>query len=230
MTDHFDDNLHPPHSDLPTREDVLIGRVVDGEATDTDWADLERVARADSDIWKRIAHAQRAHARLERAVEDAIAVAELVDLPTYQPARAFWGSMRSSLGWAVAAVLAIAFVGKFHQYMPGANPNGPPIITAGPSLSSATPDEAYDRYIRSGLADGRVVGEMEPVLIEARQVSNAAGAPTHEVIVMRRVVERFSGENLPVYTIKTNEHGLPVPTPLELTTPTPPPSPGRGAL
>jgi len=224
MTSHFDDNPHSPHSDLPTREDVLIGRVVDGEASDSDWTDLERLARADADIWKRVAHAQRAHARLERAVEDAIAVAELVDLPTYHPARAFWGSMRSSLGWAVAAVLAIAFVGKFHQYLPGGNSGGPPIITAGPSLSSATPDQAYDRYIRSGLANGRVVGEMEPVLIDARQVPGNSGAPVHEVIVMRRVVERFAGENLPVYTIKANEHGQPTPIPVEL----PPKQPTQG--
>lgn len=227
MTDHFDDNLH---SDLPTREDVLIGRVVDGEASDTDWTDLERLARADADIWKRVAHAQRAHARLERAVEDAIAVAELVDIPVYRPARAFWGSMRSSLGWAVAAVLAIAFVGRFQQYLPGSSG---PAQQAGLGstlipLNTASPDQAYDRYIRSGLADGRVVGEMEPVLIEARQVPNAAGTPTHEVIVMRRVVERFSGENLPVYTIRMNEHGIPIPTPYEM--PTKQAAPGGAAL
>ena len=229
MTDHFDDNLHPSHSDLPTREDVLIGRVVDGEASDTDWADLDRVARADPDIWKRVAHAQRAHARLERAVEDAIAVAELVDIPVYRPARAFWGSMRSSLGWAVAAVLAIAFVGRFQNHLPGGPAQNSGVMQAGLiPLNTASPDQAYDRYIRSGLADGRVVGEMEPVLIEARQVPNGTGTPTHEVIVMRRVVERFSGENLPVYTIRMNEHGIPTPSPYEL--PTPAPSPTGTAL
>jgi hypothetical protein len=211
---------------MPTREDVLIGRVVDGEAHDADWADLDRLARADAGIWKRVAHAQRAHARLERAVEDAIAVAELVDAPIYRPGRGFWGSVRSSAGWAVAAVLAVAFVGPFKDYIPGgAGLSGLPAQHAGigyTPLHSANPEEAFNRYINAGLANGRVVGEMDPVLLEAREVPGASGATVQEVFVLRRVVERISGENLPVYTVRFDEHGLPSPRPMEFPKPAAP--------
>lgn len=225
MTDHVFDNGYS-HSDLPTREDVLIGRVVDGEANDADWADLERLARADGDIWKRLAHAQRVHARLERAVEDAIAVAELVDAPIYRPGRGFWGSAKSSLGWAVAAALAVALVGRFHQFIPTGSDVMTPAQQAGIiPLSAASPDEAYNRYINAGIADGRVVGEMDPVLLEARELTSESGEPVREVLVLRRVVERIAGENMPVYTIHRDEHGLPVPKPVEFPKPA---TPARG--
>lgn len=218
MTDNTFDNQFS-HADLPTREDVLIGRVVDGEANDADWADLERLARGDADIWKRLAHAQRVHARLERAVEDAIAVAELVDAPIYRPGRGFWGSARSSMGWAVAAIFAIALVGRFQQYLPSPSSVMPAQQAGFVSLNAASPDQAYNRYINAGIADGRVVGEMDPVLLEARQSTSATGEPVHEVIVLRRVVERIAGENMPVYTIHRDEHGLPVPQPMEFPKP-----------
>lgn len=209
------------HSDMPTREDVLIGRVVDGEANDADWADLERVARTDADIWKRVAHAQRAHARLERAVEDAIAVAELVDLPAYRPARGVWGRTRSGLGWAVAAALGLALVGNYQRVMPGAREtiDASQVAGFGVPLHKASTDEAFNQYITSGLANGRVVGEMDPVLVEAREVEGTGGVPVREVIVVRRVVERISGANMPVFTVRTDEHGLPVPKPMDLSKP-----------
>ncbi|MGP1345378.1 MAG: hypothetical protein ACTS3F_01750 [Phycisphaerales bacterium] len=63
------------------REEVLLGRVVDREASAGDWEELERMAGVDPGVWGRLARAERAHARLCAAVEDAIAMAECVELP-----------------------------------------------------------------------------------------------------------------------------------------------------
>lgn len=104
------------------REEVLFGRVVDREATPDDWVELERLGDADSAIWARLARAERAHARLCTAVEDAIAIAECVDLPRAEVQRLRlagenavnnsggrgWGAfIRRGAGWALAACLSL---------------------------------------------------------------------------------------------------------------------------
>jgi hypothetical protein len=68
------------------RELLLISRVVDHEATPADWAELEAMSLADPSIWHRLAQAERAHAALSDAVEDAIAIAECVELPRHSAA------------------------------------------------------------------------------------------------------------------------------------------------
>src|SRR5690606_30859566 len=95
--------------------DVLIGRVVDGEATGADWAALEAAAQGDPGVWRDLALAQRDHAALAGAVGAAVGVAARVDLPIgggsagggAPPAGRIgaWG------GWAAAAAVALAWGG-----------------------------------------------------------------------------------------------------------------------
>lgn len=114
-----------------SREDVLIGRVVDGEASQQDFDELERLGSADPEVWRRLATAQRAHARLERAVEDRIALAELIELP-----RQRWlggGGVIAKIGlaggWLAAAALGVVV---FTQM--GASPTAP--VTTGQGVQS----------------------------------------------------------------------------------------------
>lgn len=187
----------------PTREDVIVGRIVDGEATPHDWQELDRLAHEDPDVWRRIAQAQRAHARLERAVEDEIAVAELIELPIEQHSAVYElvTRVRAYGGWAVAAVLTLALLGNFNMPTPSGS------MRAGLSLS---PDQAYDQYISTGMEEGRVVSEMPALLVDAGEADNG------QVLIIRRIMERVRVEETPFYQVKTNEFGERVLSPVEV--------------
>jgi hypothetical protein len=202
----------PMNNPEPTREDVIIGRIVDGEASPSDWHDLDRIAEKDAAVWQRLAQAQRAHARLERAVEDEIAVAELVSLPLHRERAVydFVSRVRSYGGWAIAAVLALALIGAYNPLS-----RGTPLNAAGFTgvpLEQATPDQAYDRYLQAGMKDGRVVQEMPSVLVDSKDLNGAQGG---EVVIVRRVMERVNLKDVRFYMQKANEFGQPALMPME---------------
>lgn len=194
-----DTNMNNPE---PTREDVIIGRIVDGEASPNDWHDLDRISEKDAAVWQRLAQAQRAHARLERAVEDEIAVAELVNLPLHQhhAVHDFMTRLRVYGGWAVAAVLALALVGVPMARGPQQN------MASFIPLDQATADQAYDQYVKAGMKEGRVVGEWPSALLDAKDIGEESGG---EIMIIRRVVERVNVKDMPFYTVESNEFGQP---------------------
>ena len=70
-----------PITDLefePSREEILLSRIVDGEAFEDDWIEFEALASADASLWQRLARAQREQDMLVRDVQDAVAIAELI--------------------------------------------------------------------------------------------------------------------------------------------------------
>ncbi len=167
----------------PTREDILIGRVTDGEASPMDWGELEQLAGTDPQLWARLAQAQRAHARFARVVDEQVSIAELVELPEapiYQ--LSIWQRTARFGGWAAAAALAIAW---------GINaPAGPGEIAGiGPSFVPARPtaDQAYADYLQAGMDEGRVWGELTPQVIESHPIE---GTDRYETVIIRRIVER----------------------------------------
>ncbi|HVZ94897.1 MAG TPA: hypothetical protein VG797_10340 [Phycisphaerales bacterium] len=192
----------------PQREDVLIGRVTDGEATPADWAELETMVRADTTLWHRLAECQRAHARFEQAVEDEIAIAELVEAPD---ARAlakvtFVTRVRESSGWLVAAAIGLAWLG-FARAPGGTGPVGPGRGSeAGivPSIASLPAEQAFEQYKRAGLASGQVVAELPKVFVEIRPAEDGDG---QDVLFVRRVVERVRAADVNVLDFKKDEHG-----------------------
>lgn len=218
----------------PTREDVLIGRVVDHEASPADWARLDELAQDDPTLWARLGRAQRAHAGLRIAIEDAIARAELVDIPE---GRAHGAGRRSVIarigsfaGWAAAAALLLALINPALRgtASPGSSLAGFTL------LSQASPEEAYTQYVASGLADGRVVSEMPTLLLE-QQTDPDTGRT--EVLVVRRIVERLAFDNsMHTFAYLPDEYGQPSLTPTseamrtlmqsrQATTPDPPTAP-----
>jgi hypothetical protein len=189
----------------PTREDVLIGRVIDGEASSTDWDALDRLAQSEPAVWERLGRAQRAHARLEREVEDAIALAELIELPASHAATASLNMrFRQYSGWAMAAVLGLALLGSFGLNLGGSRGGGNGGLQAGIGARSLSPDEALDQYVQSGLASGRVLGEMPAVLVDARPAQQGGG---QEVLFVRQILERKFVTDVSVMSVEMDEHG-----------------------
>lgn len=204
---------HPAHESFePTREDVLIGRVVDGEASTSDWDSLERIAGTDASVWERLGRAQRTHARLERDVEDAIAIAELIDLPSAGSiaVQGFHSRGRQWGGWAAAAVIGVAWLS-----IAGITGRGGPNQASVLPVREYTPDELLTQYLDKGQAEGRVMGEMAPMLVDARDLGLNMGK---EVIFVRPIIERTMVTDVSVLSVQKDEHGTPryVPMPREL--------------
>lgn len=194
----------------PTREEILIGRVVDGEATGADWSELDALARGDGAVWTRLAGAQRSHADLARAVDDELTVAELTEPPgrvTLAAQGAVSYRWRVYSGWAAAAAVALTWATASGL---GIAPRVPGVTT-----SSLGPDALLTQYMDSGKAQGRVLGELPMVMIETTPVS-AVGEDGQrvEVVYIRRVLERAVVNG--VYTLGQDEHGDP--TPVQATT------------
>lgn len=186
------------------REEVLFGRVVDGEATPDDWSELDRMAGADASVWTRLAVAQRAHARLERAVDDVIAIAELVDVPPVRrlTVTTVIGRIREYGGWALAAAVVLAWlVSRPAAWV--SDPGGPESTV----IRAASPDEHYNRFVGAGLADGSVVRELAPRVVGVRPVESG-GATRYEVLVERGVVERQVVDDLDVLRPSTRDDGV----------------------
>jgi hypothetical protein len=207
MKDTNGGNAFRPDDFEPTREDVLIGRVVDGEASSTDWEALERLASGDATVWERVGRAQRTHARLEREVEDAIAIAELIEAPSPRVIAGQTLSMRIRQygGWAAAAAVALAWVGLQRPGSTALMPNTGG--TAGiASIPKLTADQALAQYVQAGQADGRVLGEMQPMLVSTRALGDGQGK---EVWYVRPILERATVTDLNVLSVGLDEHGTP---------------------
>lgn len=191
----------------PTRVDILIGRVIDAEASPADWGELEALAATDPAVWTRLATAQREHARLERTVDDALTVAELVDAPDptrYTPSR--WTEIsvrwRAYSGWAAAAVIALVWA-SVSGVLPSNAPRHDSTQLGGLPVGLGA-DDIFQRYVDSGRREGRVLGELPMVMVESRPLASGAGA---EVIYLRQILERVEVRG--VYEVGANEHGEP---------------------
>lgn len=190
----------------PTREDVLIGRVSDGEATPSDWSELERLAAADGGVWSRLASAQRAHARLSEAVEDEIAVSELVGLPK-QPMK--FGSLAMKgvalAGWGVAAALALTVVNPSAVGPTPAQSTERGAIGLGTAqLVHYSPTELRDAYIQRGRLDGTVFGELPARLVDLRGLGEGNG---QEVLIVRPIIEKVRVSELEVMGVEETDTG-----------------------
>src|SRR5258705_9501274 len=84
----FNDNMHGTggrEESLPRRE-VLLSRVVDGEATDGEWAEFRALADSElpieaSSSWRHLSKAQRSQALMSAAIGDELAAAERIEAP-----------------------------------------------------------------------------------------------------------------------------------------------------
>jgi hypothetical protein len=181
------------------REHVLISRVVDGDADDREWLELESLASRDPQLWRELALAQRDQTALARAMADVSAVAEGVALPQRQQGAEPEGAIThiklnrlgAWTGWAVAAAVALVSSIQLNQNagIGSASSSGsasaPQRAGFVPFTSSA---DAFQAYLAKGRESGDVIGEVPTkVLLKSRVAPSGDG---YEVVFLRQVMER----------------------------------------
>ena len=141
----------------------------------------------DPEVWRTLALAQRDHRAIGACVRHAGDLAERMGMPSAGAARAHAPSRarRTSAwaGWAAAAMLTIAFVGRSIQ--PPAQDGG---TVAPASLERPFTDAAaaLQSYLSKGREDGRVVTERPMRLLGLEQLPDGAG---YRVLYERPIVE-----------------------------------------
>ncbi|MFZ4574652.1 MAG: hypothetical protein ACOYN0_09660 [Phycisphaerales bacterium] len=192
--------------------DMLISRVVDGEAEAKDWAALESLAERDAAVWRELAMAVRLNHQLNAEVASETGLARGVDLDPAELEHASTQSAERSLadrwrrvgawgGW-IAAALMIAVLGR-------AGLNRQPSVPVNAAGVGLAPAEYLSSYLESGKQDGTVVGEMPRKLLLDTTPAEDGGV---YVLYVRQIVERVKVDDL--YRISVDELGNPTPVKL----------------
>jgi len=188
-----------------TDRDVLITRMLDGEATPEDWTAFQALAARDASVWAELSSAQQDMAEISASVAQATAVAARVRAPVdagetddeaLREALSvrFSGRVRATLawsGWAAAAALVLAWGTGLP--IPGSGVGGYGGVPSGAIEAGVVPTrlnsaQALDQYLDTGREEGRVIAEMPTkVLLEARPNPEGAG---YEVLFYRQILER----------------------------------------
>ncbi|HWB20629.1 MAG TPA: hypothetical protein VG711_10035 [Phycisphaerales bacterium] len=184
--------------------DILISRIVGGEASETEWSQFTAQATAQPSLWQRLAMTQRDHGLIAAATEQIVSAADHVELPmeAFEVSAAERDSSRHYriethlrskqwAGWAVAALVAVAFFvrSSIHNY----NQSGTAVNTAGLGsnvldLSKASPDSVLQAYLNKGQQSGQVVGMVPTkLLMDTKPVEGGQG---YEVLFVRQIIER----------------------------------------
>jgi hypothetical protein len=170
-----------------SRREVLVSRIVDGEASSEDWRELRALALSDQSVWAELGEQQELRRELGEAVERAMALADGAALPmrsSPQPAQ----RMRLALaggGWVAAAVAGLAL-------MINASGAGSTVVAPVQSAGMATPitsaAEALATYLELGKQSGEVIGELPTSLVLDR--TPRADGKGYEVVYLRQIVEK----------------------------------------
>lgn len=202
--------------------EVLIARVVDGEATQAEWDRLCLEAQRQPALWRELAESQREQSALVAAVGRVLAAADEVEAPAHElgtiqfhrRARSFasWG------GWAVAALVALTALGPRFGLLSSSGPTAgvpgtlQPVNDSDLLLRDPAPKDVLAAYYNRGMQRGTVLGEMpERVLVGTRPAVNGQGV---EVVYIRQIMER---EVVPgLYRLGTDEAGRPTPIRAEI--------------
>lgn len=186
------------------RNDILISRAIDGDATAVEWDELTALAGRNPAVWRTLAMSLREHHALTRAVNAGVAVADVIEMPaaaapglaasTIEPRSARQSAVLARIGgwsgWAVAAIFTIAWVAGILSLVQNQSvaPN-----TAGPVLSTAqlggsNASELLDAYLDRGRQEQSVIAELpERVLLETRPLESGKG---YELLYLRQILER----------------------------------------
>ncbi len=185
------ENEKNPETLDASARDLLISRVIDGSAEPEDWSRFREQAAKDPSIWGELSAAQRDHEALRESMHALEALAARVDLPggsgsPHVIERRFdviarWG------GWAAAAAILAGWFTGLGPIGGATTGAGAQRGSIGLPLSNASSDQAFDRYIESGRANGRVVAELpEQLVVETRPLEDG----TIEVLYLRQIIER----------------------------------------
>lgn len=183
--------------------DLVMTRITERRATPEDWLTLERGAHGRPEVWNRLHDLMRDDAAVRQIVVDVTERAEDVPLPELK--RRLPLTLRKSVVAASVLLMSCAafFAGRVSAGAPeSAAPEAP--------VASVTAAEAFATYLAEGTAEGFVVQELPPVVVDARRADDA----TFEVFAVRRVLERRLTDQL--VQLVHDEHGEPAPAPAEV--------------
>jgi len=200
-----------------TDPELLISRIVDGEATPADWSEFRLQSDREPSLWRDLAEAQRVNGELSDEVAAAVSIVNLVDVPVHtEMVRRMSDRVRmigTWGGWLAAACVGVMWANG------AAGRNG----TMQSGLGISTPVEALQKYLSQGQSEGKVIGELpEKVLVQARPVTDSTGTNIggYEVVYVRQILERTVVKDL--YRFGADEAGQPQPLRIEIR-----PMPGR---
>jgi hypothetical protein len=159
--------------------EVLVGRLVDGEASPEELGRFTDLADADASMWKTLALRQIDMRLLADRVAVQTAAAERVELHPRPKRRAHRALLMMS-GWA--AVLALGAWWSLHDAAAARR--------AGPSLPVTAPQEAAPEltpreHLREYLRSPHVLGELDVILMETTDL----GDGVYEYRFLRRIEE-----------------------------------------
>ncbi|MFN0057567.1 MAG: hypothetical protein ACKVX7_03845 [Planctomycetota bacterium] len=199
-----------------SRDEVLIDRVVDGDATAADWAELELLAERDPGTWQRLGLAIRSEAELRLALESELACADRVELPIPSSAARAIASgpfaLRPKAGW-VAAALVLATWGATTVLAPrspsASLPTPAQIAETESSGEALSANAALRRYVELGRREGRVLAELPNLVMEKRALPDQQAM---EVLYLRRTLERATVDQF--FDLGRDEFGQPASIPV----------------
>lgn len=169
--------------------ELLISRVVDGEATPDDWSTFRLQADREPSLWRDLAEAQRIQTSLGEEVGAAVAQSTYVDVPMHREIeRRFSDRVRMVGIWG--GWLAAACVGLMWMQGTPKNRTGNGIGTEAGVMSLP---QTLQNYLNKGEQEGKVIGELpEKVLVRATPMtgSNGTGIEGYEVVYLRQILER----------------------------------------
>jgi hypothetical protein len=185
-------------------EDILISRIVGGDATADEWNRLTELAAHEPVLWQQLGETLRDHASFARALNASVAAADDVELPASPvgvlPAAAQrhapFAHVGRWSGWAVAAVVAVAWITWIFNAARLTQGPGPATNTPGVQqsnlgsslLDAASAPDLLKAYLDRGKRDNFVIDEVpDRILIDTRPSAAGEG---YEVYYLRQILER----------------------------------------
>jgi hypothetical protein len=146
--------------------EVLISRIIDGEASETDRARFELLATAEPDLWRQLALRQQDQTLLAEQVASATDAVDHVELrrPWLMPGRLTW--VLSLSGWAALITVALSWgaTALMNQQL-NSREHGPALEEASTLLS---PEQHLLHYREAPY----VVGDIEPEVLDVEPLSD----------------------------------------------------------
>ena len=159
------DDLRQPEGE--SEADLLISRIIDGEAGGDDRRRFEHLAASEPTLWRQLALRQQDTVLLAEQVERVTAGAVRTELraPWLFPSRLGWTMALS--GWAAVLIVALswAMITLARQSTGGLEPT---IVYQPNGLPQLTSEEHLERYLSAPY----VLGPLSPVVTEAEELSD----------------------------------------------------------
>ena len=185
---------------IEQHNDILISRVLDGNATTGDWDELTALADANPPLWRNLAMSLREHQAFARAVNADVTIADAIEMPLVHrvatgpphdagPRPATLARVGGWSGWAVAAVFTIVWVAGVLNLVQNTTPQpdgSSPVQTL--AMGGASASELLAAYLDKGRQEDFVIAEVpQRILIETRPNGTGRG---YELIYLRQILER----------------------------------------